>query len=237
MLPTLRKDLTATAAQMRSAAIRHAKEGRQTNLVTGLRAAVPAAYSWRTQDTTQTNFGGICRMPSASLTLDPSQQEEGRPSRSSYLVSREGELIRKAARVSRPEAAFGILAFSLPLHRRRSPLRGRRQDESLHANRRIGAPPVELRGPPSGRLGVERGGGSNVPRPLRSALSTGLSARFKHVSQARYLTRFGVIQTRLFWPGTPARWTSTGLLTRGVRVRVPRVPPHRSFARTMHLGP
>ena len=71
MLPILRKDLTATAAHSRSAVIRLAKEGRRSDL----RATVPAAYSWQTQN----NFGGFCRMPSAPLTLDPSQQEEGRP--------------------------------------------------------------------------------------------------------------------------------------------------------------
>jgi hypothetical protein len=77
VLPTLRKDLTATAAQTRSAVIRHAKEGRRMNLVLGLRAPAPAGYSWQAFST---NFGGICRMPSVPLTLDSShQQEEGRP--------------------------------------------------------------------------------------------------------------------------------------------------------------
>ena len=75
MLPTLRKDLTATAAHPRSAAIRHAKEGRRSSL----RAAVPAGYAWQASSKSQNIFGGNCRMPSASLTLDPSQQEEGRP--------------------------------------------------------------------------------------------------------------------------------------------------------------
>jgi hypothetical protein len=79
VLPTLRKDMTATAAHPRSAAIRFAKEGRRLNVAFGLRAAVPASYSWRCRITTENDFGGICRMPSAPLTLDPSQQEEGRP--------------------------------------------------------------------------------------------------------------------------------------------------------------
>jgi hypothetical protein len=73
VLPTLRKDLTATAAQTRSAGIRDAKEGPRS----GLRASMPASYLW---PAVSTNFGGICRMPSVPLTLDPShQQEEGRP--------------------------------------------------------------------------------------------------------------------------------------------------------------
>ena len=73
MLPILRKDLTATAAHPRSAAPCLAKEGQRS----GLRAAVPATYSWTGSSN---DFGGICRMPSAPLTLDPSkQQEEGRP--------------------------------------------------------------------------------------------------------------------------------------------------------------
>ena len=72
MLPTLRKDLTATAAHSRSAVLCLAMEGQRSSL----RAAVPATYSWPTQN----NFGGICRMPSVPLALDPSkQQEEGRP--------------------------------------------------------------------------------------------------------------------------------------------------------------
>lgn len=79
MLPTLRKDLTATAAHPRSASLCLAKEGRPMNVVAGLRAATPASlamYGWQARSN---DFGGICRMPSASLTLDPSQQEEGRP--------------------------------------------------------------------------------------------------------------------------------------------------------------
>jgi hypothetical protein len=72
VLSTLRKDLTAAAAQTRSAAIRHAKEGRRSSL----RAAVAATYPWQASNI----LGGFCRMPSAPLTLDPSQQqEEGRP--------------------------------------------------------------------------------------------------------------------------------------------------------------
>ena len=74
MLPTLRKDLTAAAVLTHPVAIRHAVatgEGRRFSL----RAALPATYSWPASNI----FGGICRMPSASLTLDPSQQEEGRP--------------------------------------------------------------------------------------------------------------------------------------------------------------
>jgi hypothetical protein len=76
VLPTLRKDLTATAAHPRSAALCLAKEGRRANLATGFRATVPVSYSWQASSN---DFGGICRMPSAPLTLDPSQQEEGRP--------------------------------------------------------------------------------------------------------------------------------------------------------------
>ena len=83
MLPTLRIQLTAATALTRSAAIRHAKEGRRS----GLCVASAATYSWQAQSKTQKNFGGrvhgskpgLCRMPSAPLTLDPSQQEEGRP--------------------------------------------------------------------------------------------------------------------------------------------------------------
>jgi hypothetical protein len=79
VLPTLRKDLTAAAALTRPVAIRHAKEGRQSDL----RAAAVATYAWQACNT----FGGhsfgskpeLCRMPSAPLTLDPSRQEEGRP--------------------------------------------------------------------------------------------------------------------------------------------------------------
>jgi len=75
VLPTLRKDLTATAAHPRSAAFRLAvaKEGPRSDLRA---AGLPSTYSW---PGCSNNFGGICRMPSASLTLDPSQQEEGRP--------------------------------------------------------------------------------------------------------------------------------------------------------------
>lgn len=76
MLPTLRKDLTATAAHPRSAVPCSAKEGQRS----GLRAAVPAtpaSYGW---SASSNDFGGISRMPSVPLTLDPSkQQEEGRP--------------------------------------------------------------------------------------------------------------------------------------------------------------
>lgn len=83
MLSILRTKLTAAAALTRPAAIRHAKERRQMNLVTGLSVASAATYTWQTSN----NFGGsvhgskpgICRMPSASLSLDPSQQQEGRP--------------------------------------------------------------------------------------------------------------------------------------------------------------
>lgn len=79
MLSTLRKDSTAAAVLTHPVAIRHAKEGRRS----GLRAAVAATYSWQATNIFGGNsFGskpGLCRMPSASLTLDPSQQEEGRP--------------------------------------------------------------------------------------------------------------------------------------------------------------
>jgi hypothetical protein len=79
VLSTLRIQLTAAAALTRPAAIRHAKEGRRSCL----RMASAATYAWQISK----NFGGrvhgskpgLCRMPSASLTLDPSQQEEGRP--------------------------------------------------------------------------------------------------------------------------------------------------------------
>jgi hypothetical protein len=77
VLSTLRKDLTATAAHTRSAALCLAKEGRRLTPVAGLRAAAPASYSWQAFSN---DFGGICRMPSVPATLDPSQQqEEGRP--------------------------------------------------------------------------------------------------------------------------------------------------------------
>jgi len=74
VLSTLRKDLTAAAVLTHPVGIRHAVatgEGRRSTF----RAAVPATYSWPASNI----FGGICRMPSAPLTLDPSQQEEGRP--------------------------------------------------------------------------------------------------------------------------------------------------------------
>jgi hypothetical protein len=75
VLPILRKDLTATAAHPRSAAIRLGWDPSREERRSGLGAAVPAASLKKTQN----HFGGICRMPSAPLTLDPSQQEEGRP--------------------------------------------------------------------------------------------------------------------------------------------------------------
>lgn len=83
MLSILRQDLTAAAALSRPAAIRRAKEGRRSGLRVAAHVAPAATYSWRASTLFGGNsFGskpGLCRMPSAPLTLDPSQQEEGDP--------------------------------------------------------------------------------------------------------------------------------------------------------------
>lgn len=75
MLPTLRKDLTATAAHPRSAGIRLAVGATGEGCRSDLRAAVPAIYAWQAEN----SFGGFCRMPSVAPTLDSSKQQEGRP--------------------------------------------------------------------------------------------------------------------------------------------------------------
>lgn len=82
MLSSLRTPMTAAAALTRPDAIRRADEGRSADL----RAAnASASCVWRDRGHGKSFGGNIfgnkpepCRMPSASLTLDPSSyQQEG----------------------------------------------------------------------------------------------------------------------------------------------------------------